>query len=139
MQRRLPLTVDKTLRISALEGATDHKVWGRFDSCIRAKYTHMRQPKVYVNGITADSSQQGSDFRRAKELLIKAGVYRKMGNFGPFYPNKKSRIYTVLETLVIEEMEYTIIESEVMSFSLGSMSMSKPYMEKEAWFQPTKR
>jgi hypothetical protein len=99
----------------------------------------MRQPKVYVNGITADSSQQGSDFRRAKELLIKAGVYRKMGNFGPFYPNKKSRIYTVLETLVIEEMEYTIIESEVMSFSLGSMSMSKPYMEKEAWFQPTKR
>ena len=99
----------------------------------------MRTPKVYVNGITADSGQESADYRRAKELLDKAGIYRKMGNFGPFYPNKKSRIYKVLETLVIEEMEYTLIESEVMSFSLDSMSMSKPYASKEAWFQPLKR
>jgi hypothetical protein len=35
-------------------------------------------------------------------------------------------------------MEYTIIESEVMSFSFNQMEVSKPYMQKEAWFQPVK-
>jgi len=92
----------------------------------------MRRPKVYVNG----REEQRGDMTRAKELLVKAGIYQKMGNFGPYFPNKESRYHTKLEVLVIEDMEYTIIESEVMSFSLGSMSMSEPYMQKEAWFQP---
>lgn len=77
-----------------------------------------------------------SDFARAKEILIKAGIYRTLGNFGPYYPNKEGRKHKKLETLVIEGMEFTIIESEVMSFSLDSMRVSSPYIQKEAWFQP---
>jgi len=33
-------------------------------------------------------------------------------------------------------MEFTIIESQVMSFSFDTLSVSKPYIQKEAWFQP---
>jgi len=92
----------------------------------------MKQQKNYQNGMPEDPS----DFARAKEILIKAGIYRTMGNFGPYFPNKESRIHKKLETLVIEGMEFTLIESEVMSFSLDSLSVSKPYIQKEAWFQP---
>jgi hypothetical protein len=95
----------------------------------------MKKPKRYVNGV----EEQNGDFRRAKELLISKGLYRTLGNFGPYFPNKESRYHTKLETLIIEEMEFTIIESEVMSFSLHSMRMSEPYMEKEAWYQPVQR
>ncbi len=94
----------------------------------------MSKSKEYANGVPVVDA--GTEFKRAQSLLVKAGLYRQMGNFGPYYPNKKSLIYTVVETLVIEDVEFTIVESEVMSFSLGSMSMSKPYMQKEAWFQP---
>lgn len=94
----------------------------------------MRAPKLYVNGVT----EQSGDFKRAKELLVKAGLYQKMGNFGPYFPDKESRLVTKLETIVLEDMEYTIIESEVMSFSFNQMGVSKPYMQKEAWFQPIK-
>jgi hypothetical protein len=94
----------------------------------------MRAPKLYVNGVT----EQSGDFKRAKELLVKAGLYQKMGNFGPYFPNKESRLVTKLETIVLEDMEYTIIESEVMSLSFSQMEVSKPYMQKEAWFQPVK-
>lgn len=78
----------------------------------------------------------GTDFRRAKDLLIQKGLYGKLGNFGPYYPNKDNRCFTKLETFVLDDIEFTIIESEVMSFSLGSLELSKPYMQKEAWFQP---
>ena len=88
--------------------------------------------KNYQNGMPEDHS----DFARAKELLIKAGLYRTMSNFGPYYPIKEGRIHKKLETLVIEGMEFTIIESQVMSFSFDSMRVSSPYIQKEAWFQP---
>lgn len=77
-----------------------------------------------------------SDFIRAKTLLINAGVYRTMGNFGPYLHDKESRIFKKIKTFIIEDMEFTLIESEVMSFSLDSLSVSKPYIQKEAWFQP---
>ena len=92
----------------------------------------MKQQKNYQNGMPEDPS----DFLRAKTLLINAGIYRTMGNFGPYYPIKEVRKHKKLETLVIEGMEFTIIESQVMSFSLDSLSVSKPYIQKEAWFQP---
>ena len=92
----------------------------------------MKQQKNYQNGMPEDPS----DFLRAKTLLINAGIYRTMGNFGPYYPIKEGRKHKKLEILVIEGMEFTIIESQVMSFSLDSLSVSKPYIQKEAWFQP---
>ena len=92
----------------------------------------MKQQKNYQNGMPEDRS----DFLRAKTLLINAGIYRTMGNFGPYYPIKEGRKHKKLEILVIEGMEFTIIEQEVMSFSFDLMSVSKPYMQKEAWFQP---
>ena len=92
----------------------------------------MKKQKNYQNGMPEDPS----DFLRAKTLLINAGIYRTMGNFGPYYPIKEGRKHKKLETLVIEGMEFTIIESQVMSFSLDSLSVSKPYIQKEAWFQP---
>jgi len=98
------------------------------------KYTIMREPKKYLNG----NSEQPTDFRVAKNLLIKAGVYRTLGNFGPYFPNKESRTHNKLETFVLEGMEFTIIESEVMSFSFNTLSVSAPQKQKEAWFQPVK-
>ena len=92
----------------------------------------MKQQKNYQNGMPEDPS----DFLRAKTLLINAGIYRTMGSFGPYYPIKEGRKHKKLETLVIEGMEFTIIESQVMSFSFDSLSVSKPYIQKEAWFQP---
>ena len=92
----------------------------------------MKQQKNYQNGMPEDPS----DFLRAKTLHINAGIYRTMGNFGPYYPIKEGRKHKKLETLVIEGMEFTIIESQVMSFSFDSLSVSKPYIQKEAWFQP---
>jgi len=96
----------------------------------------MRNNKIYQNGTQVLDAN--AEYKRAKELLIQAGMLRKMGNFGPYYPDKDKRYFTKLETLVLDGIEFTIIESEVMSFSLGSMSMSEPYMQKEAWFQPVK-
>jgi len=94
----------------------------------------MKQPKQYING----NEEKRCDMLRAKELLITAGIYRKMGNFGPYFPNKESRCHKKLETFTIEDIEYTIIESEVMSFSFSTMGVSEPYIQKEAWFQTVK-
>ena len=94
-----------------------------------------RQPKLFVNGVEDNSS---GHFKAAKEALIKAGLYRTMGNFGPLYPNKLDRCYKHIETIVLEGYEFMIIESEVMSFSFSSMEVSKPCTQREAWFQPVK-
>ena len=88
--------------------------------------------KQYING----NEERTGDMTRARDILIKAGIYRTLGNFGPYFPNKESRIHKKIETFIIEDIEFTIIESEVMSFSFDSMGMSKPYKQKEAWYQP---
>jgi len=94
----------------------------------------MRTPKLYVNGM----EEQLGQHKETKEALQRAGIYRTLGNFAPLFPNKLDRIYKHIETITLEGYEYMIIESEVMSFSLGSMTMSDPYTEREAWFQPVK-
>jgi hypothetical protein len=95
----------------------------------------MRQPKSYQNGVIA--TDPSTDFKRAKDLLLRRGIYQQMGNFGPYYPNKESRHHKKVDRFTIDGMEFVIIESEVMSFSFDSLSVSKPYIQKEAWFQPT--
>jgi len=90
-----------------------------------------KAPKQYINGLEENSG----DMTRARDYLIKAGIYRTLGNFGPYFPNKEGRIHEKIDRFVIEDMEFTIIESEVMSFSFDSMSVSKPYKQREAWFQ----
>ena len=90
------------------------------------------QKKTYVNGLESDFS----DFGRAKDALIKAGLYRKLGNFGPFYPNKLKREFSVVETFVLDGFEFTVIESEVMSLSFDLLTVSQPHKQLEAWFQP---
>jgi hypothetical protein len=87
--------------------------------------------KHYING----NEEKRGEMLRAKELLIKAGIYRTLGNFGPYFPNKESRHHKKIKTFIIEDIEFTLIESEVMSFSFDSMGMSKPYIQTEAWFQ----
>ena len=94
--------------------------------------------KTYYNGTTVTSLQEKANFRKAKEILQRKGMYRTLGNFGPYFPNKANRIHTVIETFTREDLEFTIIESEAMYFSLGSMQMSEPRMEREAWYQPAK-
>ena len=91
-----------------------------------------RPPKQYVNGMMEETSH----FKKAKEILVRKGLYQKMGNFGPYFPNKESRIHSKLETWVEDDMEFIIIESQVMSFSFSSMETSNPYKQREAWYQP---
>ena len=87
--------------------------------------------KHYING----NEEKRGDMLRAKELLIRAGIYRTLGNFGPYFPNKESRHHKKIKTFIIEDIEFTLIESEVMSFSFDSMRVSSPYIQTEAWFQ----
>ena len=84
----------------------------------------MRKPKLYVNGM----EEQLGQVKEAREILQRRGIYRKLE-----YQFKH------VETLVLEGYEYMIIEREVMSFSLGSLTMSEPYVERVAWFQPSKQ
>ena len=94
----------------------------------------MRSPKLYVNGLEERSGQMTA----ARDLLQRAGIYRTLGNFGPLFPNKLDRCYGHVETITLGGYEYMIIESEVMSFSLSTMEVSKPHTQREAWFQPVK-
>ena len=94
----------------------------------------MRKPKLYVNGME-DSIDH---FRAAREELLKAGIYQRLGNFGPLFPNKLDRHYKHIETLTLGGYEFMIIESEVMSFSFSTMEVSKPHTQREAWYQPLK-
>ena len=87
--------------------------------------------KHYING----NEEKRGDMLRAKELLIRAGIYRTLGNFGPYFPNKESRHHKTIKTFIIEDIEFTLIESEVMSFSFDSMRVSAPYIQTEVWFQ----
>ena len=91
--------------------------------------------KHYING----NEEKRGEMIRARELLINAGIYRTLGNFGPYFPNKESRIHKKIKTFIIEDIEFTLIESEVMSFSFDSMRVSSPYIQTEAWFQTVKK
>lgn len=94
----------------------------------------MRNPRLYVNGM----EEQLFQHKEAREILQRAGIYRTLGNFGPLFPDKLARSHKHIETITLEGYEYMIIESEVMSFSFSDMSVSKPYIQREAWFQPAK-
>ncbi len=91
----------------------------------------MKPTKKYINGL----EENPGDLSRARAQLIKSGIYQTLGNFGPFFPNKLNRTYQVIDRFEKEGFEFTIIESEVMSFSMGFQSMSEPYKQKEAWYQ----
>jgi hypothetical protein len=84
--------------------------------------------QTYINGVPVKDA--GAEFRRAQALLVRAGLYRKMGNFGPYYPNKAGLIVDHVETITIEEMEFTIVESAYMGLGGGGGR------QQEAWFQP---
>ena len=92
----------------------------------------MQKEKRYVNGRVEERGQMTT----AREILVKADIYRTLGNFGPYFPNKLDRQVKLIETFVKDGFEFRIVESEVMSFSFDSMSVSKPYIQREAWFQP---
>jgi hypothetical protein len=92
----------------------------------------MRKPKTYINGQPEENGQ----FVQARDILVKAGIYRKLDNFGPFFPNKLQRQFSIVETFVKDGFEFTIIESETISFSLSSMQASAPHRNREAWYQP---
>jgi hypothetical protein len=103
---------------------------------LTSKPHHMKN-KTYHNGTAVTSLQENANFRKAKDILQREGRMKTLSNFGPYFPNKASRIHRVIETFTLEGMEFTIIESEAMYFSLGSMAMSPPRMEREAWYQPS--
>ena len=92
----------------------------------------MKQHKCYVNGL----EEKRGELTRAREILVTSGIYRTLGNFGPFFPNKLKRSYQVIDRFEKEGFEFTIIESEVMSFSFASMGTSQPHKQREAWYQP---
>ena len=92
----------------------------------------MKKTKTYINGQPEIAGQHTA----AREVLVKAGIYGRLGNFGPFFHNKFSRRFSIVETIVRGGYEFTIVETEVMSFSLDSLSVSRPRKQLEAWFQP---
>ncbi len=91
----------------------------------------MKPTKKYINGLEENSG----DLSRARAQLIKSGIYQTLGNFGPYFPNKETRRHKKIETFVIEDIEFTIIESEVLSFYMDTQSMSEPHKQREAWYQ----
>jgi len=97
--------------------------------------TTMRKPKLYVNGM----EEQIGQMKEAREILQRRGIYRTLGNFGPLFPDKLEYRFNHIETFTLEGYEYMIVEREVMGFSLESMAVSEPFVERVAWFQPIKR
>ena len=88
--------------------------------------------KTYVNG----KPFQAGDSTKAKEIMIAKGIFQKLGNWGEYTPNKTKRLVKHIETFVVDGFEFRVIESEVMSFSLSTMEVSKPHVQRECWFQP---
>ena len=89
--------------------------------------------KNYVNG----KPIQSGEITKAKKILLSKGIYQTLGNWGAYTPNKLSRLrIKEIETFVEDGFEFRIIESEVMSFSLSSLEVSKPHTQKECWYQP---
>lgn len=70
-------------------------------------------------------------FIEAEALLRRAGVYRTLGNFGPYEEEKRSRLpyVQVVEVRIEGDYEYTIVEA--VGMSLGGRSAA----QREAWFQ----
>lgn len=91
----------------------------------------MQKEKRYVNGKPYLPGEMGL----AKEALVRKGIYRTLGNFGPYLPGKDQILHKLVDRFELEGFEFTIVEHEVMSFSFNSMSVSEPYMQKSAWFQ----
>lgn len=87
--------------------------------------------KHYING----NVEKSGEHTRARNLLIAAGVYQTLGGFAPYYSHKASRIMKVEKVFTIEDIEFTLIKREVMSFSFDSMRVSAPYIQTEALFQ----
>ena len=92
----------------------------------------MKRKNHYVNGMVEVPGQM----REARQLLATDPRGQRLGNFGPFFPNKLERCYRHIETFTLGGYEYTIIESEAMSFSFSTMGVSEPTLQREAWFQP---
>jgi hypothetical protein len=88
--------------------------------------------KCYVNG----KEEKAGEFTKAKEVLIRKGLYQTLGNFGPYFPNKLQRVVNLVETFVLDGFEFTIVESEVMALSTSSVKASSSNNHKEAWYQP---
>ena len=88
--------------------------------------------KTYVNG----NPIQSGEWQKAKSILIAKGIYQTLGNCGDYTISKLSRLkIKEIETFVEDGFEFRIIESEVMSLSLSSFNVSKPYIQKECWWQ----
>lgn len=107
-------------------------LWRSINQSNHIKLNYMAQRKQYINGMTEGLY----DWQRAKDLLVRAGRYSTMNNFGPYFPNKGKRLHRVLEVFVLEGMEFTIVETEVRNFSFTAMAVSQAHLEVEAWFQP---
>jgi hypothetical protein len=86
--------------------------------------------RTYVNGV----SEQLSDMKKAREILMEDGIYYILGNFGPYFPNKLDMNQTIIKKFEIEEFEFILVEYECMSLSLGGY-VSQPQKEKAVWFQ----
>lgn len=88
--------------------------------------------KIYVNG----RIMQSGETTVAKAIIKEMGIYRTLGNFGPYLDYKLKYDVVIVDTFVRGGFQFTIVESEVMALCLGSMSVSEPYMQRECWFQP---
>jgi hypothetical protein len=87
---------------------------------------------IYKNG----REEISGEHKRAQEVLVRKGIYKTLGNFGPHTAQKESIIHKVVEVFEAEGFQYTIIEHECMSLSMDFQTVSKPYIQRVAWFMP---
>ena len=86
--------------------------------------------KTYVNG----NPYNLGEMKTAREILIREGIYRTLGNMGPYLPGKDDIQHQVLRTFVIDGFEFTLVEYECMSMG-WDFQISEPHKEKAIWFQ----
>ena len=99
----------------------------------------MRQRAItYSNGITIPYSEDMPHFRKAKEFLIREGIYRTLNNYGPYTVSKASRYFTPVEVHHHDGLEIHIISTSVINFSLNTMGTSAARQTLEAWYMPSK-
>jgi hypothetical protein len=86
--------------------------------------------KFYQNG---DSFIPG-DHTRARDTLIAAGIYDRLGNFGPYHSRMTaSDRGRIIEEFVLGDYSYTIVRGEITV--LGGSRQT----EDVAYYQPAKK
>lgn len=93
--------------------------------------------KYYTNGMLIADTHH----RAAKEVAVATGLYRTLGNFGPFHKNRNELAKGQKPVCVVRsgDWEFFLYEYQCMSFSLDTFSTSPLRTELWGLYRPIRK